>query len=270
MSKNLSLLRIIVAILIVNIVGIALKIFVLDTFIIIFGFRFHISLLLPLAFVLQKGSIDLLKRNLVKPEFRRWGGIITILVFVNIIFISSLLLLGKIQLGDPEYFYEFGISSIIDYPIYLIWNSSHLILFFFFFRHLSEYFNNNIYLCFVVIVLLFVYEFIPMEKNVINYQTLASFLLLALIASLILKYFNNVYLFVLFIFSLLWINLLAFGSTSQVLIQILFAAKYNKWEGFFTSDNQITGFLIPTNLLLVLISLIILISLRKSEHADSD
>lgn len=268
LSGKLNYFRLIISIFLVNLVGFALKIFELDTFLILFGFRFHVSLSLPLFLLFQVRSLDFFKQSFVLPKYRKWKRIVSILLIVNIIFISVLFLLHKIEIGDPEYFYEFGISSIVDYPIYLVWNTPQLILFYFFLLQISENLKNSTILFFAVIIFLFLFEFISLETIFIDYLTVISFLICALLISILFKNFNNVYLFIIFIFTLLWIILLAFGSTSHVLIKILFAASYYEWEGFFTSDNQITDFLIPTNLLLILISLSILVRYEKSKRSN--
>ena len=47
------------------------------------------------------------------------------------------------------------------------------------------------------------------------------------------------------LFSIFWIGILAFGSNSKSLINILFAAQYNNWEGFFDVEKQYALFILP-------------------------
>ena len=128
MGYKLSITRIFVAIVIVNALGFALKFFDLDTYVIILGFRFHIAAIIPFLIVIKKDHFTLIKESFIKPKFVQIGRPILIFVLINVLFILILFLVKKIEIGDPEYFYEFGLSSIVDYPIYLIWNSIQLIL----------------------------------------------------------------------------------------------------------------------------------------------
>jgi hypothetical protein len=68
---------------------------------------------------------------------------------------------------------------------------------------------------------------------------------------------------VLLIFSIIWFSILAFGTSSSLLINLFFAARYTEWEGFFIADKNISVFLIPASYLLILLSLIVLSLFRK-------
>ncbi len=266
MDYRTSTIRLLLAIILVNVIGFALKYFELDTFIIFLGFRFHLAAIIPLLVVIKSEQLSLLKSAFTHPQFVKVGRVILLFIFVNVLFISILFLLKKIEIGDPEYFYEFGLSSIIDYPIYLIWNSFQLIFLYFFLLIVQKSFKYEFIILFVTCVLIFIYEFIPITKFSVDYKAISSFLVLCLICSIILKYFNNVYLFVILIFSIIWINVLSFGSSSQAIIKLFFAANYDSWEGFFTVDKTISNFLYPANIFLIFISLLIYKLVSKRKH----
>lgn len=246
------------AVLIVDAVGFVLKYFALDTFLIFFGFRFHLALVLPFIVVFNKDLLSNLKQSFSNPEYKKLGRLFLFFLAINVLFISVLLLFDKIEVGDPEYFYEFGISSIIDFPVYLIWNAFQLIIFFSFLKSVFLSFQKNYFVLTFTVIFLFIYEFIPLQNFSIDYNAAASFIIMSFIVSLLINSFNNIYFFVFIIFSLLWINILAFGSSSQVLINILFAANYDLWEGFFTVENIFSKFILPVNLFLFLVGLLIL------------
>ena len=161
-----------------------------------------------------------------------------------------LFLLKKIELGDPEYFYEFGFSSIADFPVYLIWNSLQLISFFLFLIYFSSFSKFKFSFIVLIIIFLFAYEFIPLGKESINYYSLASLFMAALITGILIKHFQNIYWLTVFSFSVLWINFLLFGSKSEIIIHLLFASQYNAWEGFFTISKNFNAFLLPAHFLL--------------------
>lgn len=258
MNSKLSYLQLAAAVLIVDAVGFVLKYFALDTFLIFFGFRFHLALVLPFIVVFKKDLLSNFKQSFSNPKYKKFGRLFLLFLTVNVLFISTLLLLGKIEVGDPEYFYEFGISSIIDFPVYLIWNSFQLIIFFSFLKSVSLSFQKNNFVLMFTVIFLFIYEFIPLQNFSVDYSAAASFIIMSFVVSLLINSFNNIYIFVFIIFSLLWINLLAFGSSSQVLINLLFAANYDSWEGFFSVKNIFSKFILSVNLFLFLIGLLIL------------
>jgi hypothetical protein len=177
-----------------------------------------------------------------------------------------LFLTNKVEIGDPEYFYEFGLSSIVDFPIYLIWSSIQLILLYLFFLIIHKSFKNSFFIILMSAILIFAYEFIPLRKMIFNYESIAAFLLLCLILTVTIKFLNNIYLFVLLLFSIIWFSLLAFGTSSSTLVNLFFAANYNSWEGFLTVDKIVSDFIIPINFFLLLFSLLILslVTKRKS------
>ena len=263
MEYKVSTVRFLLAILLVNAIGFALKYFELDTFIILLGFRFHLGAVIPLLVVIKKDHISLMKDSLLHPSFKHVGRVILTLLFTNGLFLLVLFLTNKVEIGDPEYFYEFGLSSIADYPIYLIWNSMHLILLYLFFLIIHKSFKNSFFIMLMSAILIFAYEFIPLRKMIFNYESIAAFLLLCLILTVTVKFLNNIYLFVLLLFSIIWFSLLAFGTSSSTLVNLFFAANYNSWEGFLTVDKIVSDFVIPINIFLILVSLIILSLLTK-------
>lgn len=263
MEYKVSSGRFLIAVFLVNALGFALKYFELDTFVILLGFRFHLSAVLPLLIVINAKILSLIKDSFLHPPFVKVGSVILTFFFTSVLFLSILYLTNKIEIGDPEYFYEFGLSSIIDYPIYLVWNSINLLCLFFFFLLINESFKNSFIMVLVSAILIFAYEFIPIKKMIFNYESIAAFLLLCLTIAVTIKFFNNVYLFVVLIFSIIWFSILAFGTSSSLLVNLFFAARYNEWEGFFIADKNILGFLVPASYLLILLGIILLSLFRK-------
>ena len=217
--------------------------------------------------VIKVEHLSLIKDSFLHPPFVYVARVILTCLFTTLLFLSVLFLTNKIEIGDPEYFYEFGLSSIIDYPIYLVWNSIQLIFLFFFFLLINKCFKNSFIIIFVSSIFIFAYEFIPIKKMIFNYESIVAFILLCLILTVTVKLFNNIYLFVVLLFSTIWFSLLAFGTSSSVLVNLFFAARYTEWEGFFVADKNISVFLIPASYLLILLSLLVLSLIRKRKSA---
>jgi hypothetical protein len=187
---------------------------------------------LPLIVVIKKEHLSLIKDAFLHPPFRQCGRVILTFLFLTLLFPSVLFLTNNIEIGDPEYFYEFGLSSIVDYPIYLIWNSIQLIFLFLFFLLIHKSFRKSFVTILALSILIFAYEFIPTKKMIFHYEGITAFILLCAIHTVTIKFFHNIYLFILLLFSTIWFSLLAFGTSSSVLVNLFFAATYTDWEGF--------------------------------------
>lgn len=266
MEYKVTALRVVIAVLLANSAGFALKYFELDTFIILLGFRFHLSAVLPLLLVVKKTHLSIIKQSFVHPAFNRVGRVVLTFIFASILFLLALYLAKKAEVGDPEYFYEFGLSSVADFPIYLLWNSLQLGMLYLFFIILQQSFRYNFIIILIFSILLFAYEFIPTNKVVFNYESISALIFMCIISTIIIKFFNSIYLFVFIIFSTLWFSVLAFGSESSVFINLLLAANYFSWEGFFAVDKNFYRFITPIYYLAVLLSLLLvsLLGERKS------
>ena len=253
MSKNIKLFQLITGLLITNIAGFFLRFFEFDTYFILIGFRFHISILLSFLFILYKSDVGSIKDFFVDLPYKRYSVIIVIVALPIAAIYLFLLVSGKISIADPDYFYEFGLSSIVDYPIYLIWNLPQLFMFFLFLNIIKSE-KHQFIIVTLLSVLLFTFEFVPIHEE-INYMVIAGMLLSSLIAALLVINFKNIYLFSISIFSILWISILSFGSSSKKLINILFASQYEGWEGFFAVSKELSAYIIPAYFGIVLIIL---------------
>lgn len=252
-----------IAIFIINALGILLRYLELDTYFILIGFRFQLSLFLPALFISGIFSKDYIVNIFRSPSYKKSLFFIYLLIIPLFFLFAILFILRKIELGDPEYFYEFGISSIIDFPVYLVWNSIQLTLFFLFFIYLASKLKLNLLIIFFIFILLFVYELIPLRKESFDYFNLISVFFLGLITGLMVKYYQNIYWLVVFSFSILWLDFILFGSNSEVAVNLLFASQYNLWEGFFSVEKDLKEFVLPFHLILV--NILILINLFKKK-----
>jgi hypothetical protein len=253
----------VLAIIIINAAGLLLRYFSIDTYIILIGFRFHLSAVLSLLFILRILHLSLIKDALLKPQYKKIFPYLIWIVLPSGILFALLYLTKNIELGNPEYFYEFGISSVIDYPIYLIWNAPQLFIVFLFLVIATEGLRFRFILILLISLFLFAFEFIPLEKEIINYFNIGNLLILSLITAIVISYFRNIYLFSFLIFSVLWLNLLAFGSSSEKMVNILFAAQYQNWEGFFEVGKELPKYLSSAHLTLLLIFVLVSALLRK-------
>ncbi len=255
------------AVLIINAIGILLRYLELDTYFILIGFRFQLSLFLPALFIPGICSKDFIADVFKNPSYKKNLFFINLLIIPLLVLFAVLFISSKIELGDPEYFYEFGISSIIDFPVYLLWNSIQLIIFFLFLIYLASKIKLSFLIILFIFILLFAYELIPLKKmESFNYIDLVSVIFLAMIAGLMVKYYQNIYWLVIFSFSILWLDFLLFGINSGMVVNLLFASQYNSWEGFFSVEKDLIVFILPAHLLLVNIFILINLFINKLNY----
>ncbi len=260
----MSFSRFVLAVLLVNAAGITLRYFSLDTYFIFLGFRFHLSCLIPFILLSSKENLVVLLEALKKPRFRKKLIPIFWLLFSAAIVLITLFLIKQIKPGDPDYFYEFGLSSIFDYPLYLIWNFPQLCMIFMVLAVIAGTGNLSYLKVFAALVLLFGFEFIPLNSE-FSFFSASSFILLVLAASFFVTRIQNVYWFSFIVFSSVWSAVLLFGSGSETIINIFFAKEYQSWEGFFNVGRQYASFIIPAFffILLVITSFYVMLSGKK-------
>jgi hypothetical protein len=254
--------RIWIAIILVNLLGVTLKYFQFDAWFIFLGFRFHLSAVLPFFILFDGQTPGDLKKIFSKPKFRK--KIIPIIWLISSIIIVTgiLFLLKKIKFADPDYFYEFGLSSIFDYPLYLIWNFPQSCFLFYFLFRISEKSHFRFLNVLIGLTLLFVYEFIPLNKIVDPFE-IAGAILLFIIASFFVTKLQNIYWFGIILFSSIWSIILLFGSKSEEIINIFFAREYGEWDGFFNISKGLNSYIIPSFFLVLMIFVAISSVLKK-------
>ena len=260
----MSYSRIVLAVVLVNAAGISLRYFGLDTYFILLGFRFHLSCLIPFILLITEENLLMLWEALKKPSFRKKLIPLFLLLFSLAIVSASLYLIKQIKPADPDYFYEFGLSSIFDYPIYLAWNFPQLCMLFMVLSVISGSGNLSFLKVFAGLVLLFGFEFVPINNEFSVYSAV-SFILLALTVSFFVTRLQNIYWFSFIVFSSVWSAVLLFGSSSETIINIFFAREYDKWEGFFNAGRQFSPFIFPafSFILLIITSLYVVLSGKK-------
>jgi hypothetical protein len=246
-SNNRNSLIVFFVILIVNAAGFLLRYFQLDTYFILIGFRFHLSLLIPFLIVLKYIDFTFVRELIIHPSKQRFI-LILILSFLPLLFIPfDMFLLKEFKVGEQDYFFELGLSSITDYPIYLLWNTPQIFTFFIFMNTVLKTPKYKFVKAFLVIFFLFIYEIIPIEIIVkvstfnfqkINYIPFISFFFISLLGGLFISRIKNIYLFTLVLFTVLWGSILSFGSSSETLVNMLLASQYESWTGFITAGRK--------------------------------
>lgn len=248
MDSRVKIITIVLLIIFVNAAGLLLKYYGVDAYIILAGFRLHLSLVLPFLIIFRSSQLNHVKKIFIHPLYNKTFQPLGWILLPLIILIASLYFYKQINIGDPDYFYEFGLSSIIDYPIYIIWNLPHLLMFALFLILIQPSVKFNILISFLIASSCFIFIFVSFSKIKPDYFDIISLVFILASAILIIKFFQNVYWFSIILFTILWSNILVFGSSSPSLIHILFASRYDSWEGFFEVSKNIRQYLLPVQL----------------------
>jgi hypothetical protein len=263
-SNRVKIVTIIFIVILINAAGLLLKYFGLDSYIIFAGFRFYLSLILPFLIVFRHSQLGSIKEKLIHPEYNRTFQPLGWILLPLLILLASLYFSKQIDIGDPDYFYEFGLSSVIDYPIYIIWNLPQLLMFALFLILIQPTVKSNCVISFFIAAACFIFAFVTFNKTKPNYFDIVSVMFILASAVLILKYFQNVYWFSIIVFTVVWTNILAFGSSSQTMIHLMFASQYNTWEGFFDVGNSVRQYLLPAQLGIAFILIAVSALLKKT------
>jgi hypothetical protein len=263
---KLKVLPLIVVIIIVNAFGFFIKYHGYNALLILLGYRLYIGLVIPFLFFVYKIQPSFLKRSLKKNPLDKIG-FIFLVILISIILTSIIyIFLSKKINFSPEYFYEFGISSIFDYPVYLIWNAPQLLLFGLFITLLHESKFSYFYMT-LILPLFFMFELFFIKDVRLIGITIFSSLVVSFLMIEIYRLNKNLYSISIFVFSVIWSSILVFGSSSQLLINNFFAAQYNSWQGFLIAQDNLKISVIPFNLFLT--AIIFMLFRNKIRHKQS-
>lgn len=252
---------ILASVLLLNVCGYLLKYFELPLVFILLGFRFNISILafLFLLYFLRK-KFDY-KAILMNGEFKSFWRSSAILLPILILAVTAYFLKYS-KFDEPEYLFELGISSVIDFPIYFIWNLPQLMILFLTLNLLSQKVGNKFLLFFVPA--LFLFELIPLPDS--NFNLIRS--LEILVGSLLVVVFfikeKNIYILSFLSFTFFWLIILIYGSNDATVAKVFLATRYDSWQGVLKPASEIS-------LYFPLISILtgFLFLLKKNPRKDS-
>lgn len=258
----------VILIILVNLAGILLKFYGLDRHIVLLGFRFHISLLIPCILFFRKSAFDAIKKSLSDFSVRKFLSVFLIAILPPLMLLGGLYLINAAALSDPEYFYELGLSSIVDYPIYLVWNLPQVLILGLLLNLIVTGKKYKFPLILLTLISLFAFETVPTGKETFNLFSMLELFSAAVLFSVFFSGINNVYCFAVYTFTVLWSQVLLFGSTRKALVNILLAKNYDSWEGFFTVAGKFLShytFLLQGGISLILLLFMIMLNLKHKK-----
>lgn len=269
MLKKNNLFLLIAGLLIINTAGFFLKYFEYDTFFILLGFRFHFSIVILFLFLLPVISYNSVKKFFTHPVKYRFSLFLFTALLPLLLIPIDYFILDYFKFSDKNYFFELGLSSIIDYPIYLAWNAPQLFMFFIL---LNESVKINFPKAFLITLTLFLFEIIPIEilegiESVeINYLMIIEYSLAVLLVSLLVSKIKNIYIFTLLSFTILWAAVLFLGGDSMA-VKILLAGRYETWHGLINPGKlfEYPEYLKPFYLFVMIVLATLFIRKKENE-----
>lgn len=222
-----------------------LKVFEYNSYFFLLGFRLNLSLGIPLAFLIWRSGFTNLKKTLLTYDYKKIIPVLLIMLVPPLLIAGGLFGLEKVKINDPDYFYELGLSSILDFPIYFIWNLPQIFFLYSFLLFLKE--RNSYFLLSTFFLLsLFFFEFIPLGKDKFEIFNALNYAVVVFFVTVLFYRIKNFYSFALILFFTLWCSLLLYGSSSEQLIKMLLARNYDEWEGFFKIDKLFLPYIFMT------------------------
>lgn len=237
-------------------VNFALLFFDLPNYFFLVGFRFYGIVFLAGIFLFFYQGLEVIKQTLLSISFKKLLRIFFYVLIPPVLILATLFLLKKIELGDPDYFYELGLSSIIDFPIYFVWNFPQFFILFILLKSIESSFKLKILPNFLLLLLFFMPEFFILPKMSFSVVSAVSSVILLLAISLFVNKKSNPLAFTLYFFITIWMALLLFGSQSETLLQLFLAKTYTTWDGFFEVNKKFILLIFPAYFFLSLLPII--------------
>ncbi|MFA4923755.1 MAG: hypothetical protein WC557_06140 [Ignavibacteriaceae bacterium] len=250
-------------------VNFALRYFNLPNYFFVIGFRFYWIIFLTGIFLLFYQGFETFKHALLSFSFKKFSRFIIFVLIPPVVIIGTLFLLNKIEIGDPDYFYELGLSSLVDFPVYFTWNFPQFFILFTLLQTVESSFRLKILPNFLLLLFFFSSELLSFPKISFDvFSTLSFAVLLFTVAFFIYKR-TNVLTFSFYFFTTVWMALLLFGSKSETPIQIFLAKTYIGWDGFFDINKKFIAFIFPVYFLLSFLPVVFL-KKEKTKHTPAE
>jgi uncharacterized membrane protein (UPF0136 family) len=250
--------------------GIGLKYAGIDTNVILLGFRFNLPLIFALSLILIPEGINFLKEFAVYFEYKKYYRLLLIIVLIFGAGSAAILYSAKGKYSEPEYFYELGLSSLVDFPVYLTWNMPILLSIFGVLFYFRKKLKVNLIFGFIFIAALLITEYYPFEvkKLFMDREIVTVAFLIFVLASF--YRVKNSLLFAIFVFAAIWLNILLFGSSSETVVKLILAKNFDKWEGFIKLGKEISSYVQPAAFLLLSGAVLLTGADKKEEQIRAD
>lgn len=201
----------------------------------ILGFRFYLPIIVTTLLIAIFGK-HLLKIEHIKPYLtfnllRDFFQIIVIFLVAGLIFF-----IFPHQFSEPDWMFEFGFSSIVDFPLYFIWNAPQILLLLYILSFLRKD-SSGKYLAYIFLPLLNVFHFIASNEILPTLLNSASLLLYTYFFIFHIRKFQSLPSLCIVAFTIPWLIFLLSGIENPTIIKILYASNPVSWNGFMQNSQ---------------------------------
>lgn len=234
-----KILKILLFILVYNVIFFIQSYFESELQLYILGFRLNLFFVFNLYIIYSYRN----RLYCIESYFKNFGNLVhwLIVLILPIVIITITLiyiyLVGNLKYKEPQFLIEFGLTSLIDIPIYYIWTfpfiASIVICVIFFVENFSL-------ISLIFYSILFALSFLTLELESISKNFgIENFSSLLLIMSFIfynlsiIKSFKSIWVSVFSILISIYSFVLVFGSKNSFVIKTFFARTYTEWDGLF-------------------------------------
>ena len=228
--KNKTLLKLLLSAIITAGLIYVSRLFAVSPFIIIIGFRFHVCFVVSGLFFINTAI-----ENVFRVETVKWGRL-TGLIFMYLVFSAAPFALIPAKLAtfhQGDNFYELGVSSVFDFPIYFLWNLPQFIMFYFSLKAIQALKPSAFFIPVFLLIITSTHFAPPVTPFPV--WTIGQVLGLILIILLLIYKSANWLEFCVLLFFIIWSTLLIFGTENEMLVKLFLGKNYTAWDGFISS-----------------------------------
>ncbi len=220
-----------------NLIILAQKYFETELQLYFLGFRINLFFLVSVfLIILNKQNLTLISNFFKNPgKFTDWIKIISVSVFITGIIFLLVYLSGFVKVKQPQFFIEFFVTALTDFPIYYLWNLPFLLSLIILIQVVNTNPNwfNSLYfsVLFTLSVIGAAIEINKFQIPTLNYSNLIIFFAIVYWTYAIHKHYQSIWLTAFSIMTTIYSYILIFGSKNQFLIKTFFARNYEEWQG---------------------------------------
>ncbi len=218
-----------------NLLGFLLLSFAYLPVVNIIGFRFYLPIIVTTLLIVIFGKhlpkIEQIKPYLTFNLLRDFFQLIVIFLIAVIIFF-----IFPYKFSEPEWMFEFGFSSIVDFPLYFIWNTPQILLLLYILSFLRND-SSGKYLAYIFLPLLNVFHFISYNEIILTLLNSASLLLYTYFIIFHIRKFRSLPSLCIVAFTIPWLIFLLSGVENPTIIKILYASNPVSWNGFIQNSQ---------------------------------
>ena len=256
--KNKILIKLFLSAIITAVFIFVTRLFAMSPFIIILGFRFHVCFVIPGLFFMNTAI-----ENVFRVETIKWGRL-TGLICVYVLFSASTFALIPAKLAtfhQGDNFYELGVSSVFDFPIYFLWNLPQFIMLYYTLKTINTLKLPFLFLSLFLLIIAASQFFPPVTP--FPFWTLGEVSGIIIIVLVLVYKSANWLEFSFLLFFICWSVILLFGTENEMMVKLFLGKNYTTWDGFFRSKMLTVEILRSAYLGMMLIVALCIRKLKK-------